>query len=68
MAELVTSYAVGMSDEDLQDAADEMGINEIGLPELIRILIAQTWVLNDLLDGPLDGVKFYQELESGGLH
>jgi hypothetical protein len=66
--ELVTSYAIGMDEEQLLEAQTEMGINNIGPEDLMRICIAQTWVIKDIMDGPLAGVKFYREEGGEGLH
>jgi len=66
--ELVTSYAIGMDEEQLSEAQREMGINNIGLEDLTRICIAQAWVIKDIMDGPLAGVKFYREEGGEGMH
>lgn len=57
--DMVVSYATAMSAEDVQETMKEMGFKISEVDTLCRVLIAQTWVINTLLEGPLKGVKFY---------
>jgi hypothetical protein len=63
--DVIAEYAAEMTDEQLSEMAEQMGIENVGLPELSRIATAQAWVINDLLEGPLSGVKFYRDIDPG---
>ena len=61
--DLVTVYAITMDDKQVVNAKQAMGLHGISLEDLTRICVAQSWVIKDLLNGPLAGVKFYKDHE-----
>lgn len=67
--ELVVSYASSMHQEDVVETMKEMGLSPDATEMICRIIIAQAWAIQDILSGPLKGVKLYVDnRKNAGLH